>query len=80
MNKDMQDGFMNDPAYSYAQILVLRGLVFRMAERLMDRDEFVDLALHVVDTLRIVGEPRPIPESMLRSFDDFEQWVKVVTA
>ncbi len=80
MDNNSQNRLMNEPAYSFAQILVLRGLVLRLAERLMDRDEFADMALHVVDTLRIAGEPRPVPEAILRSFDDFERWVKAATA
>ncbi len=67
---------MNDPAYCYAHVLLLRGLLAALAAQVMDRDQFLQLALHQSAMLRPIAEPRPVPESVLRAIDDFESWAR----
>lgn len=70
---------MNSPAYLYGQILVLRGLWLRLATETLPNSEVRQIAHEVIDSLRIAGEPRAIPDELLSALDDFENWIDSTT-
>ncbi len=76
MNKPTNGPLANDPAYLFAQILLLRDLVARIADATMSGDEFMLSALDIAETRRLRVEPKAVPENFLRGIDDFEAWVR----